>query len=226
METTEIATAGSFTYMGKAYEIDHMGFLINPYSWDENFAEGTANTDHMSLPLSESHWKVIQYIRDTYTKTHRCPIIYSACKELNLNLKELRDLFPTGYQRGACKIAGVSYREAEFPFNVWFKTPSEGVNKDVEKTYRIDTDGFLVDPKEWDRSFALMKARELKMATLLSEEQWEIIDSIRDIYFRTGVLPNVYEACLANKIDLEDMERLFPDGYHRGAVKLSGLRLR
>ena len=38
------------------------------------------------------------------------------------------------------------------------------------------------------------------------------------------VVPTVYEACADNGLELEDLEQLFSDGYHRGAVKLAGLR--
>ena len=29
-----------------------------------------------------------------------------------------------------------------------------------------------------------------------------------------------------NLIDLDELQKLFPDGYHRGAVKIAGLRVR
>ena len=37
---------------------------------------------------------------------------------------------------------------------------------------------------------------------------------------------NGAETCEANDIDIDELEQLFPDGYHRGAVKIAGLRLR
>jgi sulfur relay (sulfurtransferase) DsrC/TusE family protein len=40
-----------------------------------------------------------------------------------------------------------------------------------------------------------------------------------------GVVPTVYETFVANSLELEDLERLFPDGYQRDAVKLAGLRV-
>jgi tRNA 2-thiouridine synthesizing protein E len=36
----------------------------------------------------------------------------------------------------------------------------------------------------------------------------------------------VIETCEATDLDIAELERLFPDGYHRGAVKIAGLRLR
>jgi tRNA 2-thiouridine synthesizing protein E len=34
------------------------------------------------------------------------------------------------------------------------------------------------------------------------------------------------ETCEANSIEIDEFATLFPDGYHRGAVKIAGLRLR
>ncbi|HDS01083.1 MAG TPA: hypothetical protein ENO22_06335 [candidate division Zixibacteria bacterium] len=59
----------------------------------------------------------------------------------------------------------------------------------------------------------------------LSERHWQIIHYLRDRFAKKNEIPTVYETCEDNKIDLDDLERLFPDGYHRGAVKISGLRI-
>ena len=45
-------------------------------------------------------------------------------------------------------------------------------------------------------------------------------DSKKPVLSRTA-----YETCADNEVEIEDLERLFPDGYHRGAVKISGLRV-
>jgi tRNA 2-thiouridine synthesizing protein E len=60
----------------------------------------------------------------------------------------------------------------------------------------------------------------------LSESHWNIIHFLRDRFVKNGTVPTVYETCGDNGIDLEELERLFPDGYHRGAVKIAGLRVR
>jgi hypothetical protein len=35
---------------------------------------------------------------------------------------------------------------------------------------------------------------------------------------KKNVVPTVYETCEANDLEIDDLERLFPQGYHRGAV--------
>jgi tRNA 2-thiouridine synthesizing protein E len=49
---------------------------------------------------------------------------------------------------------------------------------------------------------------------------------LRQRFATNNIVPTVYETCEANHIELEELQRLFPDGYHRGAVKLGGLRVR
>ncbi len=122
-------------------------------------------------------------------------------------------------------MAGLSYR-AEHAHPLWLE--KKGVEKVPEflekKVYRVDAYGFLVDPSEWDEDFAINKSEELKMPKGLTDEHWRIVRFLRGRFEQTGSVPTVYETCADNEIEIEDLERLFPDGYHRGAVKISGLR--
>ena len=91
----------------------------------------------------------------------------------------------------------------------------------------MDVRGFLVDPDEWDEHYAAHRAYEMKMAGgKLSKMHWQVIRFLRSNFYKTGNLPTVSEACEANDIAVDELEQLFPDGYHRGAVKIAGLRLR
>ncbi len=60
----------------------------------------------------------------------------------------------------------------------------------------------------------------------LTDRHWQVIRFLRQSHEKNNLVPTVYETCEANKMDLEELERLFPDGYHRGAVKIAGLRVR
>jgi tRNA 2-thiouridine synthesizing protein E len=91
----------------KTYLLDDDGFLVDPRRWDEDFAEGMAGELGMEDPLSPTHWNVLKFIRATYLETGSCPMVHKTCKANNLHLRELESLFPAGYQRGACKLAGV-----------------------------------------------------------------------------------------------------------------------
>lgn len=209
----------------KAYETDGDDFLENPYTWDESFAEEMAGRVDISGGLTAPHWRVINFIRNTFLETGRCPPIYKTLRDLNLRIKDMKKLFPSGYLRGACKLAGLTYR-AQHIHPLWLERKGIAKIPDFleKKVYRVDAYGFLVDPGEWDEDFALHKSDELKMPEGLTEEHWRIVKFLRARFQETGSVPTVYETCEDNEIEIEDLERLFPDGYHRGAVKISGLR--
>ena len=216
---------GTFTFRGKAYQVGGEGFLLNPNEWDENFAEGMAPALRIPGGPTERHWEIIRFIRKSFTEGTGCPLVYQTCRALGLHLRDLQSLFPTGYQRGACLLAGVSYREGYLGPG-WLLEREPAPPAAAEKTYRVDARGFLVDPEEWDEGFAAFKAYELKMPDKLTEKHWQIIYYLREAYAKSKVVPTVYDTCEANHIEWEELERLFPDGYHRGAVKLAGLRVR
>lgn len=64
------------------------------------------------------------------------------------------------------------------------------------------------------------------MPEYLSEEHWQIIYYLRKKFQETGAVPTIYETCADNRLNLERFQTLFPDGYHRGAVKIAGLHVR
>jgi tRNA 2-thiouridine synthesizing protein E len=134
-------------FENKSYDVDEGGFLENPYSWDENFAEEMASRVKISSGLTASHWRVINFIRKTFLETGRCPAVYQTLRDLDLRMKDLKTLFPTGYLRGACKLSGLTYR-AEHIHPLWLE--KKGMDKVPDflekKAYRVDAYGFLIDP--------------------------------------------------------------------------------
>ena len=215
----------AFTFGDKSYQVDTEEFLSDFKEWDENFARGMAPKVGIISGLSEDHWKIIYFIRDTFKQTGKCPLVYETCRMNRLHLQELKKLFPAGYLRGACKLAGITYREGYLDQS-WVEEFAERVTTGVqeEKTYLVNIRGFLINPAEWDKKFALYKAHEMKMPRL-TDKHWQIIDFLGARFEKNNMVPNVYETCEANGIDLGELEKLFPDGYHRGAVKIAGLRL-
>jgi tRNA 2-thiouridine synthesizing protein E len=213
-------------FNGKTYDVDTEGFLVDHRQWDEDFAAGAAPLVQISGGLSRRHWDVIYYIRQSLQEHGRCPLVYDTCQTNGLRLKDLEKLFPTGYLRGACRLAGCTYREGYVKYS-WVQASDKSAEPlPPEKVYGVDVRGFLVDPDEWDEYFAISKAHEMKMAQELEKEHWRIIYFLRDSYAKNKAIPTIYETCDANDLELEDLERLFPDGYHRGAVKIAGLRVR
>jgi len=208
------------------YEVDHGGFLLDHGRWDEIFAEGVAPEVGISGGLKREHWDVIRFIREYFEKTGKCPLVYETCQALEIHLKDLKERFPAGYLRGACRSAGLTYKEGYLPYS-WIHQAVQETDATLgEKVYRVDVRGFLVDSGEWDEYFATHLAYTLKMREGLTERHWQILHYLRDGYKETGKVPTVFDACEANGIGIKELESLFPDGYHRGAVKLAGLRVR
>lgn len=213
----------TFAYRDKTYDIDDRNFLTNRDAWDENFAEGMARKLNMAGGLTTDHWKVIHFIRKTFTETGETPLVYQVCKACGLTSKTLKNLFPTGYLRGACLLAGLSYQDRLINYygEAAPKAPAPVLKEATVKTYRIDVIGFLVDPNEWDEDYAWHRAQEMHIR--LTDDHWRIIHSMREIYKKTGMVPTIFEICENNGIELIELEHLFPSGYHRGAHKISGL---
>ncbi len=214
----------------KNYEVDDQNFLIDPEKWDRDFAAGMAGEIGMAGPLTEAHWKIIDFIRNRFKETYVCPVVHETTEALGLDLKSLKGLFPTGYLRGACLLAGISYYFGwvyyfEEPYRVECQKGAGGAKiiRPGQKTYRVDLFGSLVDPSEWDEDFARRKAYEMNMKGGLTEKHWQIIKYLRDRFQQDKAIPTIYDCCEANQVDIKDIARLFPTGYHRGAVKIAGL---
>ena len=208
---------------GKSYQVDEQGFLSKPEQWDAGFAREIAPELGIIGGLTDDHWCVITFIRDQYMKTGQCPMVYEIGRNCGIRLAQMKILFPTGYLRGACKLAGITYRLEEVHTG-WLpakrltavKTPL------FERIYHVNYRGFLIDPADWDEEYAIYKAKELGMVEL-TQKHWELIGYLREQFTKTAEIPTDYETCEANHLELEDLEKLFPTGYHRGAVKISGL---
>lgn len=182
---------------------------------------GMAAQQGMLDGLTGKHWQVIQYIRNFYRKTGGCPLVYQTCRDFH-------ELFPSGYLRGACLIAGITYKDR---FINYYGEPGQIVDKSKvanprsgKKVYRVDIHGFLIDDSDWDEGYAANKASEMKIPGGLTPEHWKIINYLRGSLQQKGTIPTVFECCEENEMELDSLEQLFPDGYHRGAVKIAGLR--
>ena len=88
-------------------KVDEDGFMEEPEAWNDAVARALATTEGLA-ELSESHWKVIHYLRDYYAKFGIAPMIRKLCKESGFSLKEIYEMFPSGPAKGACKVAGLA----------------------------------------------------------------------------------------------------------------------
>lgn len=222
----------TYVFRDKSYEVDDQNFLVDFTKWDEHFAMGMAKRLKIQGDLTEKHWCIIHYIRGTFNETGTCPLVYQTCRSCGLTFNEMKRLFPTGYQRGACLLSGISFKDRivnyygeKYILSGKVADDREKMRPSKGKTYRIDVFGFLVDPSEWDRDFALNRAREIGITKDLTDKHWKIIGFLRDSYQKHRAVPTIYECCEGNRMEIDEIEALFPMGYHRGAVKIAGLRL-
>jgi TusE/DsrC/DsvC family sulfur relay protein len=215
----------TLAFADKTYVVDSEEYLSDFNAWDENFARAMAPKVGIISGLTEDHWRIIHFIRDYYKKNGKCPLVFETARINRLHLQELKKLFPAGYLRGACKLAGITYKEGYLDQS-WAEGFAEQLTEGEEgKTYEINVRGFLVNPFQWDKRYALHRAWEMKMPKL-TEKHWQIIEFLRERFTKDNIVPTVYETCEMNHIDFDELQKLFPDGYHRGAVKLAGLRVR
>jgi len=92
---------------------DEAGFLLEPDEWDEDIALFIA--DEENIEMQDEHWAVIRFIRlflEEHFVAADARFAFAFVAEQNgLNKRQARQhffkLFPYGYVKQACKIAGL-----------------------------------------------------------------------------------------------------------------------
>jgi len=59
--------------------------------------------------LTPTHWEILPFLHNNYQATNNIPTVYEVCHAHRLDLHDLNALFPGGYRRGACRIAGLPF---------------------------------------------------------------------------------------------------------------------
>lgn len=96
----------TLTISGTPVDVDAEGFLQKPEQWTEEMAVQIA-ADHGIAELTDRHWKVVHFMRDTYLRTGTAPSVRALGKVSGVPIKELYQLFPKGPAKLAAKIAGI-----------------------------------------------------------------------------------------------------------------------
>lgn len=91
-------------------DLDAEGYLVEPQDWSEALAEALALQENISL--TEDHWDVIRFMREYYEEHQVAADARYVIKHLSDRLgpgsrNKLFELFPYGYVKQACKIAGM-----------------------------------------------------------------------------------------------------------------------
>ena len=108
-------------------EVDNDGFLISNRKWTHEIAEILARNDFKPLNsgkrgnntmepqskkelptgLTEDHWTVIASMRRFYLEWDVCPPIRMIARRTGMSLGRLKELFPDGLTKSACRYAGI-----------------------------------------------------------------------------------------------------------------------
>jgi len=84
---------------------DKDGFIHNPDLWNKNIARTIAKNEWMLCELTESHWQVIQFVRDYYLDKGAAPLMRQVCRQMSLSKYQTVGLFSNCLQ--VWKIAGL-----------------------------------------------------------------------------------------------------------------------
>jgi tRNA 2-thiouridine synthesizing protein E len=94
-------------------ERDIEGYLVDPEVWNEEIARTLANEEH--LGLTNEFWPILHFMRAYWLEHQVAPdvrhVVTFICETQSMDKKAAKDLlfqlFPYGYVKQACKIAGM-----------------------------------------------------------------------------------------------------------------------
>lgn len=97
---------------GRIIQTDDEGYLVDPGDWTEEVAEELARRE--GVALNALHWDVLHFMRRYFAERQIAPdarfVVKHLAEEQGLGAnarKRLFELFPYGYVKQACKIAGM-----------------------------------------------------------------------------------------------------------------------
>ena len=92
---------------------DVEGYVVNPEDWNQDFARELAAEEN--LELTDDYWQILNFMRE-YWQSHKvAPDVRHVVKYLadekgytkKAAKQHLFNLFPYGYVKQACKVAGM-----------------------------------------------------------------------------------------------------------------------
>ncbi len=89
---------------------DDEGYLVNPGEWSEALAVAFAQREN--IELTDVHWDAIRFMREFYQERQVIPDVRFVTRHLAESYgvparNLIFELFPYGYVKQACKIAGM-----------------------------------------------------------------------------------------------------------------------
>lgn len=89
---------------------DDEGYLVDPAQWSEQLAQALARQEN--IELTEVHWNAIRFMRDYFQEHQVIPDVRFVTRHLAAQYEGASrnlvfELFPYGYVKQACRIAGM-----------------------------------------------------------------------------------------------------------------------
>jgi tRNA 2-thiouridine synthesizing protein E len=92
---------------------DPEGYLLDPDNWSEDIAVAIAGEERITL--QEDYWPILRFMREYHEENRVAPdvrhVVEFLAGETGVGKREAKDklfrLFPYGYVKQACKIAGM-----------------------------------------------------------------------------------------------------------------------
>lgn len=94
------------TLAGSEVDVDSEGFLTDAGQWNRDIAQEVASEAGLGT-LTDRHWMVVDFMRNTFLETGSAPSIRSLGKLSGVPIKELYELFPHGPAKLAARIGGI-----------------------------------------------------------------------------------------------------------------------
>ena len=93
--------------------VDEEGFLRLSEKWNKSIARSLARGE-VSGNLTPDHWKITDFVRQHYLESGTIPPVRLVVRRTGFSLACIHELFPNGYAKGICKVAGIPGHTVKF----------------------------------------------------------------------------------------------------------------
>jgi len=90
------------------------------------------------------------------------------------------------------------------------------------KTVKVNDEGFMTNPDEWEKNIAIEIAKEEGIVEL-TPAHWQVIEFCRKKAAESGAAPTLRAITTGSGISTKDLFTLFPKGPAKKVAKISGL---
>ncbi len=98
------------TIAGMNVQVNDEGFMTEPGEWNKEIATELAKEEGIE-ELSENHWKVIEFCRQSATENGSAPTLRQITTGTGITTKELFALYPKGPAKKVARISGLGKPE-------------------------------------------------------------------------------------------------------------------